>query len=191
MYYPSQRLSVLAFVFTTKLNKNEALITHQKRVPFSFDHANCISVREYIYFVGTSVYVTVRSMKTLASSLRCKNAQKSESLGSQHGAGELKGFSVAILPSICLSSGMNICGVAVFSHSRQFLYSFIKINFTWMSDLICCHKQFRLQIQYINIYIYYCAMENKCKTNHNMFCLVFSFCPLICALISFFKEMLY
>lgn len=63
---------------------------------------------------------------------------------SQRRAGDLQGFTVAIPPSICLSSGMNICGVAVFSHSRQFLYSFIKINFTWMSDLICCHKQFRL-----------------------------------------------
>lgn len=69
---------------------------------------------------------------------------RKQKLSSQHRAGELKSFSVAILPSICLSFGMNICGVAVFSHSRQFLYSFIKINFTWMSDLICCHKQFRL-----------------------------------------------
>lgn len=35
-------------------------------VPFSFDHANCISVGDYIYFIGTSVYVTVCFMETLA-----------------------------------------------------------------------------------------------------------------------------
>lgn len=40
-----------------------SFITHQRRVPFSFDHANCISVRDYIYFIGTSVYVTVCFMK--------------------------------------------------------------------------------------------------------------------------------
>lgn len=148
MYYPSQRLSVLAFVFTTMLNKTEVLITHQKCVPFSFDHANCISVRDYIYFIGTSVYVTVCFMKTLAFPALQKSIEIKARLTAQYR--RAKGF-LSHHTSIHLSSGMNICGVAVFSHSRQFLYSFIKINFTWMSDLICCHKQFRLQIQYIQI----------------------------------------
>lgn len=58
-------MSVLAFVLTTMLNKTEVLITHPKRVPFSFDHANCIRVRDYIYFTGTHVNVAVRFMETL------------------------------------------------------------------------------------------------------------------------------
>lgn len=51
------------FVFTTMLNKTEVLTNHIRRVShsllFLFNHANCVSVRDYIYFVGTSVYVTV------------------------------------------------------------------------------------------------------------------------------------
>lgn len=39
-----------------------------------------------------------------------------------------------------------------------------------MSDFICCHN---LDCRY-SIYRYYCAMENKCKTNRNEFC-VFDF----------------
>lgn len=105
--------------------------------------------RIFIYFIDIPVSVTVgfiscfQSCTSLLLPVRCGNTSERMS-GSQRHAGELEGFSVAILPSICPSSGMNICGVAVFSHSRQFLYSFIKTNFTWMSDLICCHKQFRL-----------------------------------------------
>lgn len=39
-----------------------------------------------------------------------------------------------------------------------------------MSDFICCHN---LDCRY-SIYRYYCAMENKCKTNRNELC-VFHF----------------
>ena len=73
--------------------------------------------------------------------------------------------------SVSLTSGMNICGVAVFCHCRPFLYSFIKINFTWMSDLICCHIDCRYNI------ISPCN-ENKFKTDNDVFFSVF--CCLIC-----------
>lgn len=43
-------------------------------VPFPSGHAGCLSVRESICFVGTSVYVTVRLMKTLCFPCRCRNA---------------------------------------------------------------------------------------------------------------------
>lgn len=119
--------------------------SHILSVPLSFDHASHISVRESIYFTRTSFCVTVRFMET--SCFSCAVEMQREQSWVRRRAGGFSQspyFHLSIRPSICLSSGMNICGVAVFSHSRQFLYSFIKINFTWMSDLICCHKQFRL-----------------------------------------------
>lgn len=101
-------------------------------------------VRDSIYFTGTSVNVTVFCfMETLRFPCAVEKTHWKPKLGSQQRCRRAQGF-LGRHTSVHLSSGMNICGVAVFSHSRQFLYSFIKINFTWMSDLICCHKQFRL-----------------------------------------------
>lgn len=124
--------------------KLKFFVTHPKCVPLLFDHANCISVRESIYFIGASVSITVCFMET--SCFPCTVEMHRKQRLSQSSAKESWRVSQSpyFHPSVRLSSGMNICGVAVFSHSRQFLYSFIKINFTWMSDLICCHKQFRL-----------------------------------------------
>lgn len=161
-------MSVLAFVLTTMLNKTEVLFTHPECVPFSFDHANCTHARDYIYFLLVHLLMLLFASWKLLLSLRCKNALKLEARLTAP-CRRARGF-LTRHTSIRLSSGMNICGVAVFSHSRQFLYSFIKINFTWMSDFICCHN---LDCRY-SIYRYYCAMENKCKTNRNELC-VFHF----------------
>lgn len=150
------------------LNKAEVLFTHPECVPFSFDHANCTHARDYIYFLLVHLLMLLFASWKLLLSLRCKNALKLEARLTAP-CRRARGF-LTRHTSIRLSSGMNICGVAVFSHSRRFLYSFIKINFTWMSDFICCHN---LDCRY-SIYRYYCAMENKCKTNHNELC-VFHF----------------
>lgn len=123
---------------------------------------------ERIYFIDTYIFFSVHICfwKTFAFCAQ-QDCIKNKSSGHNNVKESLGVPRLPYFLSIFLTSGMNICGVAVFCHCRPFLYSFIKINFTWMSDLICCHIDCRY-----NIYIFPCN-ENKFKTDYDVFFFVF------------------
>lgn len=98
------------FVFTTMLNKTEVLTNHIRRVShlFSFVRSCQLYKCERLYLFCWYICLCYCSASwKLWLPLRCKNALKPK-LRSQHRAGELEGFTVAILPSICLLGWISV-----------------------------------------------------------------------------------